>query len=418
MMARFPLISVLLPTLAAAVLASASAALGQPGLPPELQVRAALDEHPLVRAAIARVQAARADDEALRVGPHEFSLTTSVIQRTVDRDGRYAEFDTALSRPIRLPGKARLDRQAGASGIEAAQNRMEDARHQAALLLADYWWDWLGASAEEQIDRQATENLERSLSSIRRRAEQRDAAPMEVDQAEAALSVARLQVQQSAGRAAIAKARLQAQFPGLVLPSAPGDLPLPELPQASLAELRRLVIERSHEVGAAKAEADRLQALADRAGRDRIADPSIGVRAFSERGGAETGLGLIATIPLGGRHRSALADRASGEAAAAAAEATAVGFDVQEMADTDVVSADTAWQAWLRSRDGAKAQVAAVLKMRKGYDLGAIDLADLLLSERQTQDMFRSEVQARTAALRAITRILIDSHSIWIGDDL
>ncbi|PXW71563.1 outer membrane protein TolC [Blastomonas natatoria] len=404
--------------LIAALLASAGPAMAQPGLPPEPQVREALDQHPSVLAAMARIEAARADGEALRAGPHEFQLTTSAIQRTVDREGRYAEFDASLSRPIRLPGKARLDRQAGASGIEAAENRMEDARHQAALLLADYWWDWLGAAAEQQIDAQAVQNLERSLASIRRRAELRDAAPMEVDQAEAALGATRLQVQQSAGRADLAKVRIQAQFPGLALPATPGELPLPEMPQASLAELRSLVIERSHEIGAAKAEAERLQALADRARRDRFADPSIGVRAFSERSGQETGLGLIATIPLGGRHRSALADRASNEAAAASAEAAAVGFDVQEMADTDVVNADAAWAAWQRSREGAKAQVAAVLKMRKGYDLGAIDLADLLLAERQTQDMFRAEVQARTAALRAITRILIDSHSIWISDEL
>ena len=404
--------------LIAALLAGSAPTLAQPGLPPEPQVREALDQHPTVLAAMARVAAARADGEALRAGPHEFQLTTSAIQRSVDRDGRYAEFDASLSRPIRLPGKARLDRQAGASGVAAAENRMEDARHQAALLLADYWWDWLGAAAEKQIDAQAVQNLERSLASIRRRAELRDAAPMEVDQAEAALGSARLQVQQSAGRAELARARIAAQFQGLALPAAPDDLPLPEMPQASLAELRALVIARSHEIGAARAEAERMQALADRARRDRIADPSVGVRAFSERSGQETGIGLIATIPIGGRHRSALADRAGSEAAAAEAMATAVAFDVQEMADTDVVQADAAWSAWQRSRDGAKAQVAAVLKMRKGYDLGAIDLADLLLAERQTQDMFRAEVQARTEALRAITRILVDSHSIWISDEL
>lgn len=404
--------------LIAALLATAAPALAQPGLPPDAQVREALDQHPSVLAALARVEAARADGEALRIGPHELSLNTSMMRRTVDRDRSYAEFDASISRPIRLPGKARLDRQAGASGVEAAENRMEDARHQAALLLADYWWDWLGAAAEQQIDAQAVQNLERSLASIRRRAELRDAAPMEVDQAEAALGTARLQVQQSAGRAELARARLHAQFPGLALPATPGELPLPEMPQASLAELRALVIARSHEIGAAKAEAERMQALADRARRDRIADPTIGMRAFSERSGQETGIGLIATIPIGGRHRSALADRAGSEAAAAAAEATAVAFDVQEMADSDAVQADAAWSAWQRSRDGARAQVAAVLKMRKGYDLGAIDLADLLLAERQTQDMFRAEVQARTEALRAITRILIDSHSIWISDEL
>ncbi|MDZ4277488.1 MAG: TolC family protein [Erythrobacter sp.] len=401
----------------AALLGTSVQALAQPGLPADPQVQLALDEHPMVLAAKARVEVARADGRALRVGTQEFSVTTSVMQRSVDREGRFTEFDASISRPIRLPGKAALDRKAGEFGLIAAENRMEDAKHQAALLLAELWWDWLGASAEQAVDRQAADNLDRSLTSVKRRAELRDASPLEVDQAAAALGSARLQAEQAAGRAALARARLTSQFPGLVLPQAAQELPLPELPQTGLPVLRNLVIERSHEIFAARAEADRVQALADRARRDRFADPTIGVRAFSERNGMETGLGLIATIPFGGSHRSAIADRASSEAVAVAAEAAAVGFDVQEMADGDLVNANAAWQAWQRSREGAKAQVDAVLKMRRGYDLGAIDLADLLLAERQTHDMFRAEILARTQALRAITRIMIDSHSIWIGDD-
>lgn len=402
---------------AAALLGTSVTALAQPGLPPDPQVQMALDEHPMVLAAKARVEVARADGRALRVGTQEFSVTTSIMQRSVDREGRFTEFDASISRPIRMPGKAALDRRAGEFGLIVAENRMEDAKHQAALLLAELWWDWLGASAEEVVDRQAVDNLDRSLTSVKRRAELRDASPLEVDQAAAALGSARLQAEQAAGRAALARARLTSQFPGLVLSQDAQELPLPELPQKDLPVLRNLVIERSHEIFAARAEANRVQALADRARRDRFADPTIGVRAFSERDGMETGLGLIATIPLGGGHRSALADRAGSEAVAAAAEAAAVGFDVQEMADGDLVNANSAWQAWQRSREGAKAQVDVVLKMRRGYDLGAIDLADLLLAERQTHDMFRAEILARTQALRAITCIMIDSHSIWIGDD-
>ncbi|MDM7957012.1 TolC family protein [Blastomonas sp.] len=402
---------------AVALLGTSATALAQPGLPADAQVQIALNEHPMVLAARARVEVARADSRALRVGTQEFSVTTSVMQRSVDREGRFTEFDASISRPIRLPGKAALDRKAGDLGLIAAENRMEDAKHQAALLLAELWWDWLGASAEEAVDRQAADNLNRSLTSVKRRAELRDASPLEVDQAAAALGSARLQAEQAAGRAALARARLTSQFPGLVLPMAAKELPLPELPQTGLPVLRNLVIERSHEIFAARAEADQVQALADRARQDRFADLTIGVRAFSERDGMETGLGLIATIPLGGSHRSAIADRVSSEAVAVAAEAAAVGFDVREMADGDLVNANAAWQAWQRSREGAKAQVDAVLKMRRGYDLGAINLADLLLAERQTHDMFRAEILARTQALRAITRIMIDSHSIWIGDD-
>lgn len=395
----------------------ASTANAEPGLPPEEQVQKVLDEHPMVLAARARTEAARANARTLSSGPHEFTLTTSVVRRSVDLEGRYGEYDATLTRPVRLPGKARLDRAAGEFGIVAAENRAEDVKHQTAVLLADLWWDWLGAGAEEAVNRQAVENLNRSLAGVRRRQQLRDASELEVDQAEAALGAARLLAEQSAGRVSFARARLGSQFPGLVLTDRPEEAPVPMVPEGGFAAMRDLVIARSHEIAAAKAEAWRMQALADRARRDRIADPTFGVRAFSERSGQEKGVGLIASIPLGGGHRRALSDRAASEASASVADASAVNFDVMEMADGGLAKAQGSWEAWLRSRDGAKAQVAAVLKMRRGYDLGAIDLADLLFAERQTQDMFRIEVQARTDALRAITRLRIDSHSLWIGDE-
>ena len=99
------------------------------------------------------------------------------------------------------------------------------------------------------------------------------------------------------------------------------------------------------------------------------------------------------------------------------AELAAVRFDVQEMADGDFARASAAWDSWVRSREGMNAQVAAVLKMRRGYDLAAMDLSDLLLAERQTHDAFRAEAIARTEALRAITQIRIDSHNLWISEE-
>lgn len=105
------------------------------GLAPEALVQTALDAHPSVEAAKARIGVAEADARALKAGPHEFSVSGSYISRSVDREGRYNEYDATLSRGLRLPGKSRLDRKAGEFGISAAENRWEDAKHQAALLL-------------------------------------------------------------------------------------------------------------------------------------------------------------------------------------------------------------------------------------------------------------------------------------------
>lgn len=388
----------------------------EPGLPDTAAVAAALDAHPSVMAAHERTRAAEAEAHALARGSHEITFSGSYINRRVENEGSFNEFDGQLLRPVRLPGKARLDREIGAYGVTAAENRAEDARHQAATLLAESWWNWVGAAEEARVDRQAVANYEALLAATRRRVALRDAAQLDADQAEAALGSARLVAEQSAGREALALARLSSQFPTLPLPvDAPG-VPQPGLPPQGIEALGRKVIEHSHEIAAADAEAGRADSSAARMQADRIADPSVGVRAFSERGGTERGLGVLFSMPLGGGNRKALADQAEAQAGAARAEAAAVRFDVAEMAQSDMTEARTRYLAWQRAREGLDAQVAALTKLRKGHKAGEIDLSDELLGERQVHDAFRMEAQARTEAMRAITRLRIDSHSIWIGD--
>lgn len=388
----------------------------EPGLPPEDQVNAALDSHPSVQASQARIDAAKAEARALAKGPHEVTANLIYSNRSIDNGGDVNEYDAQLTRAVRLPGKARLDREIGKFGIAAAQNHSEDIRHQAALLLNQGWWDWLGAGEEARVDAQAVGNYERLLEAVRRRVALRDAAQLEADQAEAMLGTARLTAQQSAARAALARKKLEVQFPGLTLAETPPEVPLPSLPEAGVDELGRLVIERSHEIRAADAEAGRAGATASRLDADRIADPTVGLRLFSERGGTERGAGLVFSMPLGGGHRQALADQAEAEASAARAELMAARFGAQEMAETDMLDARAMFASWQRAREAVAAQVAALEKLRLGQKAGEIDLADELYGERQVHDAFRAEAAARTEAMRAITRLRIDSHTIWADE--
>lgn len=403
-------------SLFALLIGAASPALAQTALPPEPAVHEAIASHPLVQAADARVDAARAEARGLRAGNHEFNFQASHMRRSVQGLGNVPEYDATLTRAIRLPGKAGLDRQAGEFGVAAAQNMAEDARHQAATLLNDLWWDWLGASAEARVDAQGVTNYEATLAAIARRVELRDIAPLEADQTGAALGDARTLAAQSRGRANLALARIKARFPGLPLPDDAPEPPQPELPAESFEAMAAQVIERSHEIGAANAQSARFAALADRARKDRIADPSFGVRLFSEQGGRERGAGLVLSMPIGGGNRHALADQAESEGQAAAAELAAVRLDVQEMASRDVTRAQSAMQAWQQSREALNAQMAALSKTRRGHQLGAIDLADVLQAERLTHAAFRTEALARAEANRAINCMLIDSHNLWIAD--
>ncbi|WCT75730.1 TolC family protein (plasmid) [Sphingomonas naphthae] len=388
-------------------------------LPPEAQIIAILDGHPTVSAAGARVGAARAQDDMLRRGPHEVTMTGSYIRRTVDREGGYDEFDTTIGRAFRLPGKAALDRKAGALGIEVAENRAEDVRHQAALVLAGQWYDWLTAGALNRSDRETVAVLETAVQAVRRRRQLRDAGDLDIDQANAALGVAQGQAAASRALMEQARAMLSATFPDLPLPVEPPALGVPGPPAQPLTVMRDLVIDRSHEIRAADREAQRLGIVSQRVRADRIADPTFGVRLFSERSGMERGAGLVASIPLGGGYRKAAADQASAEANAARFDLANVQRSVEATANTDLSNARSQMEVWQGMDAAAASTEAAAARTERGHVLGAIDLSDMLYARRQAHDARRAEIEARSAAVRALIKLEIDSHSIWVtpGDN-
>jgi outer membrane protein TolC len=400
--------------LLALVILAASPVYAEPGLPPEAAVAEALDNHPSVVAARARIGAARAAARGLAVGSQEIVVQGTIQRRDVRGTGQVGEYDLQFLRPIRLPGKAAIDRRAGDASVSAADNRADDARHQTALLLARQWWGWTGAGAEARVLNEAADILASAVTATRRRLALRDASALELDQANAAQAAARAAALAATAREAAGRAALAANFPGLPLPVLPPPLPLPAIPAEGIARLQALVIERSHEIGASVADAAHADALKARAARDRIADPSIGLRGFSEQGGNERGLGLILSMPLGGRARSAAADQASAMAQSAGAELTATRTVVDAVAAEDAALATGYLKAWEQAAAAADAAGAAAMRQRKGHALGGIDLADRLVAERLARDAALDEVKARTAAVEAITRLRIDSHTLWM----
>ena len=398
------------------LLALAAPLAAEPGLPDEAQVAAALDAYPAVEAAQQRVGAARAGAEARAANPHDFVATGSYSRRSVSQEGDFDEFTADLTRGVRLPGKARLDREIGVHLVDAAENLAEDTRHQAALVLAQHWWDWLSASSLATVDEQAVANLERALAATARREQLGDAARLEVEQAEAALATARVKARQSSGEALLARTRLATHFPALVLPEQAPEVPVPATGQDELATYAEQVMRNSHEIAAAEAEARAFSASAERARLERTADPSVGVRLFSERGGTETGAGLVVSMPFGGSRRRALADQAFAEASAAQADLQMARNAVRETSSTDLAAARYRIAAWEEAREALRAQMSVLTRMRRGVELGEVDLADLLLAERMTHEAFSLEVGARAEAQRAITQIRIDSHALWLQD--
>ena len=388
-------------------------------LPPEEQVIAILDNHPSVSAAAARVAAAMAQRDMLRRGSQEITMNGGLMSRNIEGERRYNEFDVTLGRSFRLPGKGALDRQAGELGIEVARNRAEDVRHQTALALSVLWHDWLVAGAHHRNELETVALLERAVSAVRRRRQLKDAADLDVDQAQSTLAQARGQAASALSAQEEAHALLAATFPDLPLPAEPPALDAPALPAQPLTAMRDLVIERSHEIRAAEFEAKRLGVVSRRVRADRIADPTFGLRMFSERGGLERGAGVTASIPFGGGYRRAAADQAGAEANAASFDLESVRRSVEATADADLSNARTRFEVWRGMAEAASSASAAAARTERGHVLGEIDLADMLYARRMARDAQRAEIDARGNAARAINKLEIDSHSIWVtpGDD-
>ncbi len=406
-------------TLCAAVAALfAESALAAPNLPDEPLVVAALDNHPSVDSGAQRVEAARAAAQMLARGGQEFTLSSSYMSRDITNERRYDEFDASLTRPIRLPGKAGLDRKSGQLGIEVAQNLMEDARHQTALVLAQMWIDWLAAGELHSNDLATADLLEQEVRALTRRHELRDASRLEIDQTQAALDQARGQATRTRADLERANAMLAANFPDLPLALSPPSLGTPELPSDGLEVLRDLVISRSHEVLASQREAERISTLAERAQRDRFADPSVGVRVFRERGGLERGGGLTFSMPLGGGYRKAAADQASSDASAAQFELVSTRRMVEATAQSDLLDARNRLASWEMFDAGARTAATAAMRVSTGYRLGAIDLSDLLMARRQEHDARRMEITARADSIRSLLKLQIDAHVIWMGSEI
>ena len=398
-----------------------NATLGVPdGLPALASVNATLDGIPSVIAARARLEAARAHARQLAVGSYEITAEANYDRRFIRAPGNdYSvnELNLIANRAFRLPGKAALDRKAGYFEVIAAENTYADARHQVALTLASAWFDLVAANERAALLQRSVGAERELLRAVSLRVDYKDAAKLDADRAEVELGMVQGQYASAESDLARARAVLSGIYPSLISEVVPSATVLLTPTEATLTTWRDRILADSHELRAAQAEYDRQAALASRARLNRIADPTLGGRVFTEQGGNEKGVGVQLSIPLGGRYRAAVADQSSAEATAALALLAQVRREVQVTADADLADARGQLAAYAISHRTVAAAQTATLRLEEGYRLGGVDLADLLYARRQQRDAELSEADARTKAARAVTKLRIDAHILWAAPD-
>ena len=382
-------------------------------LPDPAAAEAALWASPMVAQARGDYAAQTLRSQSLQSGREEWTLGADVLRRRVDApQDRYAEWGLALSRPLRLPGRAAADRALAGALTAHAEASLGEALHESGRQLLALWFDWLNEAGQTRLWQAHVALADEQLAAVNARIRLGEAPRSERVSAEAAFAQVSLQRQQSATREQQARNRLLAQFPGLPV-TADDALPLPVQASGTADDYVNVVLEHNHELFRARRQADVLQAEARQLAKRRGVDPSVGVFYKNEAGGNEHVLGLNLGLTLPGSARRT--DQQAAEQLATTAQEAASRLEqrLRQEARADFETARAQVASWQQADRAAQALAEAARLAARAYSLGEGSLDQVLLSRRLALEGELMAQQARLSALSANTRLKLDAHQLW-----
>ena len=385
-------------------------------LPDPKAAEAALWASPSVMQSRGNVAAQSLRGQSLQQGRDEWKLDAEASQRRIQPSPseNFAEWGLALSRPIRMPGRAEADRALAGALNAHAEASLGEALHESGRQLLMLWFDWLNQSSQANLWQAQQQLVEQQLATVNSRIRLGEAPRSERVNAEAALAQIRLQQQQAATRLQQARNRLRAQFPALPL-TADTTLPPPGSPgfDGSAEAYVNAVLEHNHELFRARRQADALQAEARQLARLRSVDPSVGVFYRNEMGGNEhiVGLGVGLTLPGGARRTDQAAAAQLATTAQEAATLLEQRLRMDARADYETAVAQVA--NWQQAQQAAQALDEAARLATRAYSLGEGGLDQVLMNRRLALEGQLMAQQVQLDALAANARLKLDSHQLW-----
>lgn len=390
-----------------------------PSLPPTEVVARVLLAQPAVQAAGSQIRVEEANRRRLEAGSYEWNLRLGGQQRrsrpATGPDERFNEWNAAIERPLRLPGKASLDSELGAAGVALAETGHGDALHEASRNLLKSWFVWLRENAAASQWSEQLNLLDKQTKAVQRRQQLGDAARLETIQTEAALAQAAAQLAQARVRQQTAAEDLRRRYPGLPI-AAPGAVADPTPVEGGEADWVTAILEQSHELELSRGETQRARIAASRASGDRLPDPTFGLHVSRERAGEDQIVGAYVSIPLPGGARRAASDAASAQAEVANYREAAATRKVSAEAAMLYQSASAAFASWQASRNAAERLTQAAEMTARAYQLGEGSLNELLAARRLANDAQLSARLMQLDALELHYRLQLDAHRLWALD--
>ena len=412
-----------LPQLNTALLPEINTAL-LPYLPAETAVKEALLSSPLMQAARSKKDAGSARAQGIDAGAAEFTLrSTSQHRRDVVAGTRMHESMVALERPVRFWGKRGIDADLAAQTQAFADIEYADAMHEGARELMRFWLAYLRALADQK---NATTTHELAIKM--QRLTQIQLKQGEVSQLNADLAYAELE--RITANRAVADAQLASaasafsrRYPSMALPvplsqalRLDASSTLPALSE-SMASMRQMFLEKNHELNMLRVDAQRLRLAADRASRDRLPDPTVGVFSGRERAGGETISGVMFSMPFPGSSRFHHASALVADAQAASDKVQLAEQQLGAMFESMWIQFQHKRTAADNLKSAAQRQAWAADKAVKAYTLGEGSLSDVLLIARMASDNLNAAQHMQLEVVELLALIELDLHAIWDFDE-
>ena len=380
-------------------------------LPTTEQARTAIDQDPAVVQALRSLEASGHSAAMLDAGSYEWTVGGTAQRRRVDGAGNSSEWSVQVERPIRIAGKADLDRRLGQSGLELARAQLAVARTEAARNLLDAWIDWLAARQARGVMDDQVRVAEENLHTVNLRQKAGDASRLELNVAQGDLAQTR-QLAAVAGTAeAKALAALKIRYPSV--PAEPRPLPDPAPLAATEDQWRERVLDAHPLLAAATQGLRRAELAADRAKADRTPDPTVGVFTSSEARRTERVVGVSLSFPLGGTYREQALLEALKQVEVARAVMERQRRELELAVSGQVQEAIGSAERWRLAEQSAAALRETSRLTQKAYAAGEADVQSLLLVRRQALEATSAAQAARAEALRAQHRLQIDAGQLW-----
>lgn len=393
-----------------------------PYLPPEATVKEALLNSPLMHEARAKKDSWSAKAKSIEAGTAEFTVRSSAQRRRELSTGSDL-FESMLSieRPLRIWGKRGLDISLAEQTQAFAEIEYADAMHEGSRELLKLWFSYLRALIDQKnatITFDLAAKVQRLTQSQLKQGEvsrlNAELASAEVESASAARSVVNAQL----ASAASAFAR---RYPSLALPTTWITMSMDLVPQSpledSLQNIHQLFLEKNHELNMLRIDAQRLSLAADRVSRDRVPDPTLGVFAARDRGGAEQVVGLMFSMPLSGAARSHHASAAFADAQAARERVVLSEQQLGATFESLLKQYSHKRLAAESLQSAANRQALAAEKSLKAYTLGEGNLSDALSIARLASNNLNAAERMQLEVVELLALIRLDLHQIWDFDE-